>query len=151
MKRLLLALAAAVSLTSLTSQPALAAPPPPSQINLDIGTPPVIAVRHSLAQRQSRLIRFFDAGIMGLDINGMVKVRDQERLSRQHLSVQQAAGKTIDQENPDRMSLIYAIAEAHGGKEAIPVVKEMMAKRWREQFKSGWWMEDEQGNWIKKP
>ena len=148
MKRLLLALAAAISLTSL---PALAAPPTPSQINLDIGTPPVIAVRHSLAQRQSRLIRFFDAGIMGLDINGMVKVRDQERLSRQHLSVQQAAGKTIDQENPDRMSLIYAIAEAHGGKEAIPVVKEMMAKRWREQFKSGWWMEDEHGNWIRKP
>lgn len=147
MKRFLLSLAAA----SLISLPAFAAAPTPEQINLDIGTPPVIAVRHSLAQRQSRLIRFFDAGIMGLDINGMVKVRDQERLSRQHLNVQQAAGKTIDQENPDRNSLIYAIAEAHGGKEAVPVVREMMAKRWREQFKSGWWLEDEKGVWHQKP
>jgi serine/threonine protein phosphatase PrpC len=111
----------------------------------------VIAVRHSLAQRQSRLTRFYEAGIMGLDINGMVKVRDQERLSQQHLSVQQAAGKTIDQENPDRNSLIYAIAEAHGGKEAVPVVREMMAKRWREQFKSGWWLQDEKGVWHQKP
>lgn len=147
MKRFLLSLAAA----SLLSLPAVAAPPAANQINLDIGTPPVIAVRHSLAQRQSRLIRFFDAGIMGLDINGMVKVRDEERLSRQHLTVRQAAGKTIDQENPDRMSLIYAIAEAHGGKEAVPVVREMMAKRWRDQFKSGWWLEDEKGVWHQKP
>jgi hypothetical protein len=128
-----------------------AAVPTADQINLDIGTPPVIAVRHSLAQRQSRLIRFYEAGIMGLDINGMVKVRDQERLSQQHLSVQQAAGKTIDQENPDRNSLIYAIAEAHGGKDAVPVVREMMAKRWREQFKSGWWLQDEKGVWHQKP
>jgi hypothetical protein len=128
-----------------------AAAPTADQINLDIGTPPVIAVRHSLAQRQSRLIRFYEAGIMGLDINGMVKVRDQERLSQQHLSVQQAAGKTIDQENPDRNSLIYAIAEAHGGKDAVPVVREMMAKRWREQFKSGWWLQDEKGVWHQKP
>jgi hypothetical protein len=148
MKRILLALAAAASLMTL---PAAAAAPTPEQINLDIGTPPVIAVKHSLAQRQSRLIRFYDAGIMGLDINGMVKVRDQERLNRQHLSVQQAAGKTIDQENPDRMSLIYAIAEAHGGKDAVPVVREMMAKRWRAQFKSGWWLEDENGVWHQKP
>lgn len=147
MKRSLLVLAAA----ALIASPTYAATPTPDKINLDIGTPPVIAVKHALAQRQSRLIRFYEAGIMGLDINGMVKVRDQERLSRQNLAVQQAAGKTIDQENPDRNSLIYAIAEAHGGKEAVPVVREMMAKRWREQFKSGWWMEDEKGNWFQKP
>ena len=128
-----------------------AAAPTADQINLNIGTPAVMALRHSLAQRQSRLIRFYEAGIMGLDINGMVKVRDQEKLDRQHLTVRQAAGKTIDQENPDRNSLIYAIAEAHGGKEAVPVVREMMAKRWREQFKSGWWLEDENGVWHQKP
>jgi len=147
MKRILLALATAATLVS----PTYAAPPTPDQINVDIGTPPVIIMRHALAQRQSRLIRFFDVGIMGLDIDGMVKVRDQERLSRQNVAVQQAAGKLIDQENPDRNSLIYAIAEAHGGKEAIPVVRKLMAKRWRDEFKSGWWLEDEKGNWFQKP
>lgn len=147
MKRFLLLLSAVAAL----SAPAHAAPPTPDKINLDIGTPPVIVMRHALTQRQSRLNRFFDAGIMGLDIDGMVKVRDQERLNRQHVAVQQSAGKLIDQENPDRNSLIYAIAEAHGGKEAIPVVRKMMAKRWRDEFKSGWWMEDENGKWTQKP
>lgn len=146
MKRLLLALAVAASLTSL---PAVAAPLSPDQINLDIGTPPTIVVRHALAQRQSRLVRFYDWGAIGLDRDGLVKLRDDSMLT--NYTLKKTAGKLIDQENPDRMSLIYAISEAHGGKEAIPVVKEMMAKRWREQWKSGWWMEDEQGHWIKKP
>ena len=82
-------------------------------INLDIGTPPVVVVKHSLAQRSSRLVRFYDAGIIGLGYDGMVKMRDDSRLS---LPQRQIAEKLIDNENPDRNSLIYALAEAHGGK-----------------------------------
>lgn len=146
MKRFILALAATASLLSL---PAVAAPPAPGAINLDIGTPPVIVVKHALAQRQSRLVRFYDWGAIGLGKDGMVKMRDESILT--NYTLQKTAGKLIDQENPDRMSLIYAVAEAHGGKEAIPAVRELQVKRWKEQWKSGWWMEDEQGNWIKKP
>lgn len=145
MKRFIVALAAA----SLLSLPAVAAPPAPESINLDIGTPPVIVVKHALAQRQSRLVRFYEWGAIGLGNDGMVKMRDESVLT--NYTLQKTAGKLIDQENPDRMSLIYAVAEAHGGKEAIPAVKALQVKRWKEQWKSGWWMEDEQGNWIKKP
>ena len=45
---------------------AAAAAPTADQINVNIGTPAVMALRHSLAQRQSRLIRFYEAGIMGI-------------------------------------------------------------------------------------
>ncbi len=142
MKRLLILLA-------FIAAPAVAAPPMPDQINLDIGTPPVIVVKHALAQRYSRLVRFYDAGVMGIDINGMVQIRDYSKLS--NLTLRQTAEKLVDQENPDRNSLVYAIAEAHGGKEAIPVVRPLMVKRWREQVKSGWWLQDEHGNWVQKP
>ncbi len=81
-------------------------------INLDIGTPPVVIVKHSLAQRSSRLVRFYDAGIIGLAYDGMVRIRDDSHLT---LAQRQIAEKLIDNENPDRNSLIYAIAEAHGG------------------------------------
>lgn len=145
MKRFILALAAA----SLISLPAVAAPPAPETIKLDIGTPPVIVVKHALAQRQSRLVRFYEWGAIGLGNDGMVKMRDESVLT--NYTLKKTAGKLIDQENPDRMSLIYAVAEAHGGKEAIPVVRELLVKRWKDQWKSGWWMEDEQGNWIRKP
>lgn len=142
MKRLLILLA-------FIAAPAVAAPPMPDQINLDIGTPPVIVVKHALAQRYSRLVRFYEAGVMGIDINGMVQIRDYSKLK--NLTLRQTAEKLVDQENPDRNSLIYAVAEAHGGKEAIPVVRQMLVKRWREQVKSGWWLQDENGNWVQKP
>lgn len=127
--------------------PATAAPTS-SEINLDIGTPPVMVAKHTLAQRSSRLIRFYEAGVIGLGDDGMIKIHDGSRLT---LTQRQIAEKLIDQENPERNSLIYAIAEAHGGKEAQPAVRAAQIKRWKEQFHSGWWMEDAQGNWYQKP
>ena len=127
---------------------ATAAAPAADQINLDIGTPPVVVVKHSLAQRASRLVRFYDAGIMGLGNDGMIKLRDASRLN---LPQRQIAEKLIDNENPDRNSLIYAIAEAHGGQAWEPAVRAAQVRRWKEQFHSGWWIEDAQGKWSIKP
>ena len=126
----------------------VAAAPTSSEINLDIGTPPVMVAKHTLAQRSSRLIRFYEAGVIGLGNDGMIKMHDGSRLT---LTQRQIAEKLIDQENPERNSLIYAIAEAHGGKEAQPAVRAAQIKRWKDQFHSGWWIEDAQGNWYKKP
>ncbi|MBL8397996.1 MAG: DUF1318 domain-containing protein [Candidatus Accumulibacter sp.] len=127
--------------------PVLAAPEMPP-INLDVGSPPVIIVRHSLAQRASRLVRFYEAGIIGLGYDGMVKMRDDSRLT---LVQRQIAEKLIDQENPERNSLIYALAEAHGGPRVEPSARAAQVRRWKEQFHAGWWMQDEQGQWFKKP
>ncbi|MFA7292386.1 MAG: DUF1318 domain-containing protein [Rhodocyclaceae bacterium] len=141
-------LISALLLAGLTLSMPVAAVPTADQIKLDIGTPPVIAVKHQLAQRYSRLVKFYEPGVIGLGYDGMVKLRDTSRLNPTLLKI---AEKLIDQENPDRNSLIYAIAESHGGKEAVPVVRELQVKRWKEQFHSGWWMEDEKGNWYQKP
>mgnify|MGYP003383707537 CR=1 FL=1 len=126
----------------------LAAAPPAEEINLDIGTPPVIIVKHALAQRASRLVYFLDPGIIGLGNDGMIKMRDGSRLN---LAQQQIVGKLIDQENPDRNSLIYAIAEGHGGQQFEAATREAQIKRWKARFHSGWWIEDAQGNWVLKP
>lgn len=142
MKRLATFLFACLSLS------AVAAPPTADQINLDMGTPPIMVVKHTLTQRQSRLVRFYEHGSIGLTNDGMIKMRDASHLN---LVQRQAAEKLIDQENPERNSLIFALAEAHGGKEAIPAAREAQIKRWKAQWKSGWWMEDAQGNWTQKP
>lgn len=130
------------------SATATAATPTPAEINLDIGTPPVMVAKHTLTQRSSRLIRFYEAGIIGLGDDGMVKMRDGSRLT---LPQRQIAEKLIDQENPERNSLIFALAEAHGGQTAQPAVRVAQIKRWKEQFHSGWWIQDAQGVWNKKP
>ncbi|WP_300454074.1 DUF1318 domain-containing protein [Accumulibacter sp.] len=126
----------------------LAAAPTSDQINLDIGTPPVVIVKHSLAQRASRLVRFYEAGVIGLGYDGMVKLRDGSRLT---LAQRQIAEKLIDNENPDRNSLIYALAEAQGGQAAEPAARAAQVRRWKEQFRSGWWVEDAGGRWSQKP
>ena len=137
----------ALVLLALLSLPAAAAPTA-AEINLDFGTPPIMVAKHTLAQRFSRLVRFYEAGIIGLGDDGMVKMRDDSKLT---LTQRQIAEKLIDQENPERNSLIFAIAEAYGGQEAQPAVREAPVKRWKEQFHSGWWIQDAQGVWHKKP
>lgn len=120
-----------------------------AEINLDIATPPVVITRHSMTQRQSRLMRFYEVGVIGLGNDGMLLIHDSSRLS---LVQRQIAEKLIDNENNDRKSLIFAISDAHEGKQAVqPEVRAGLLKRWQSQFKSGWWIQDTKGNWIKKP
>ncbi len=141
MKRLALALLACLVL------PAGAARAEP--INLDVGTPPVVVVRHAMTQRQSRLERFYKIGVIGLGNDGMLRVRDSSGLT---LAQRQIAEKLVDHENHDRESLIIAIAEAHEGKQARrEEVRAALLKRWQGEFKSGWWLQDAQGHWFQKP
>src|SRR5262249_24596539 len=57
----------------------------------------------------------------------------------------------VDAENRDRESLYLEIAKANNfPKESVPKIKSIFAKSWVEQVQSGWWIQDERGNWKKK-
>ncbi|MDP2808853.1 MAG: DUF1318 domain-containing protein [Rhodocyclaceae bacterium] len=143
MKRLALTLLACLTL------PMEAARAEP--LNLDIATPPVIVIRHSMVQRESRMIRFLEAGIIGLGNDGMLRTRDSGK--QLTLVQRQIAEKLIDAENNDRKALAHAIAHDHEGKQArVDEIRAGLLKRWQERFiKSGWWIQDAQGNWVRKP
>jgi len=141
MKRLVLLLAC-------LALPVAAAEPAKAAINLDIGTPPVIVVKHSLAQRSSRLIRFYEAGEIGLGTDGLIYLRDGSKMS---LAKRQIAEKLIDAENPERKALIQALADSNGRRDAEPEIWELMRARWHQQWKSGWWLRDAEGKWSRKP
>ncbi|OHC61631.1 MAG: hypothetical protein A3H93_02190 [Rhodocyclales bacterium RIFCSPLOWO2_02_FULL_63_24] len=145
MKRLALLLVC-LALPVAAAEPAKDAAKP--AINLDIGTPPVIVVKHSLAQRTSRLVRFYEAGEIGLGDDGLIYLRDNSKMS---LAKRQIAEKLIDQENPERKALIQALADSNGRRDAEPEVWELMRARWHAQWKSGWWLRDATGKWSKKP
>lgn len=117
-------------------------------IKLDIGTPPVAITRHSLAQRSSRLVRFYEVGVIGLASDGLVYLRDASKLS---LVQRQIAEKLIDAENADRNTLVFAIADGNGHREAQAEVRALLVERWQSQFKSGWWLRDAAGTWQRKP
>jgi hypothetical protein len=117
-------------------------------INLDIGAPTVIVVKHSLTQRTSRLVRFYEAGEIGLGHDGLIYLRDNSRMS---LAKRQIAEKLIDAENPERRALIQALADSNHRRDAEPEIWELMRERWNKLWKSGWWLRDAQGKWSKKP
>jgi hypothetical protein len=143
MKRLVLLLACLA--LPVAAAPAKDATPP--AINLDIGTPPVVITKHALAQRASRLIRFYEAGEIGLGSDGLIYLRDGVKFK---LVKQQIAEKLIDAENAERKTLVFAIADGNGQRDAQPKVWEMMRERWHQQWKSGWWLRDADGKWTKK-
>jgi uncharacterized protein YdbL (DUF1318 family) len=145
MKRFALLLAC-LALPVAADEPAREAAKPP--INLDIGTPPVVVVKHALAQRTSRLVRFYEAGEIGLGHDGFIYLRDGVKLN---LAKRQIAEKLIDTENEERKALIQALADSNHRRDAEPEIWELMRERWNKQWKSGWWLRDAQGKWSKKP
>ena len=145
MKRIALLLAC-LALPVAAAEPAKDAAKAP--INLDIGTPPVVVVKHALAQRTSRLIRFYEAGEIGLGADGLIYLRDGAKLS---LAKRQIAEKLIDTDNEERKALIQALADSNGRRDAEPEVWKLMQARWHQQWKSGWWLRDADGKWSRKP
>ncbi len=146
MKQLALLLLACLALPVSAAEPAKDAAKPP--INLDIGTPPVIVVKHALAQRTSRLVRFYEAGEIGLGQDGFIYLRDSAKMS---LAKRQIAEKLIDAENEERKALIQALADSNGRRNDEAEVWVLMRERWHKQWKSGWWLRDAEGKWSRKP
>lgn len=121
----------------------------PAPINLNINNPMTVTIRHSMEQRVSRLIKFYEPGVIGMLKNGDIGIRDPSRL--QKIATRQIVEKLIDAENSDRQALIAAVAMANDRRNAIDEFRSLMAKKWAAETKSGWWYQDEQGNWIQKP
>lgn len=145
MKQLALLLLACLALPAID---AMAAEPAKPAINLDIGTPPVVVVKHSIAQRTSRLVRFYEAGEIGLGQDGFIYLRDGVKMN---LAKRQVAEKLIDIENQERRALVQALADSNHRRDAEPEIWELMRARWNQQWKSGWWLRDAAGKWSRKP
>jgi len=143
----------AILLFAFATLPAVAADAPTPAagkpaINIDLATPPIVVTRHAMAQRTSRLQRFYEAGEIGLGADGLIYLREGSQMK---LVKRQIAEKLIDNENYERKALVFAIADGHGRRDAQPEVWELMHQRWLQQWKSGWWLRDAQGNWSQKP
>jgi len=146
MKRFAIVLLAGLTLSAFAAESAKDATKPP--VNLDIGTPTVAVVKHSLAQRTSRLVRFYESGEIGLGQDGLIYLRDASQMT---LAKRQIAEKLIDVENPERKALIQALADSNGRRNDEAEVWELQRARWHQQWKSGWWLRDAEGKWSKKP
>jgi uncharacterized protein YdbL (DUF1318 family) len=89
-----------------------------------------------------------DRGSIGIAADGLLAIRNTDGLN---LKERAESKQLVDAENRDRESLYAEIAKANNiSSESIPKIKAIFAKSWLEQSRSGWWIQDGQGNWKRK-
>lgn len=119
-----------------------------AEVNIDVSTPAVRGIKESIKNRFSQLKTFYDRGAIGESNKGFIESRDTAGLNLQERSF---ANKLIEQENKDRSALYSEIATANKlGPESVSQIKKIFANSWREKSQSGWWVQDDNGNWAKK-
>jgi uncharacterized protein YdbL (DUF1318 family) len=118
------------------------------EADINVSNPAIRALKDSIKNRSNSIKPFMDRGNVGIAKDGLLTVRTTEGLDLKERALVQ---QLVDAENRDRESLYLEIAKANNfPKESVPKIKSIFAKSWVEQAQSGWWIQDEQGNWKKK-
>ncbi|PKN53697.1 MAG: DUF1318 domain-containing protein [Deltaproteobacteria bacterium HGW-Deltaproteobacteria-13] len=119
-----------------------------AEVNIDASTPAIRGIRESIKGRFAQLKAFYDKGAIGENNKGLIEAKETAGLNLQERS---QVNKLIDQENKDRAALYSEIANANKlGPESIPQIRKIFANSWREKSQSGWFVQDDNGNWKKK-
>ncbi len=115
------------------------------QPNIDISTPAIRKLKASMTQRHNRLKPFYNNGAVGMDNNGLIKMRDPKAVSiKQRNTVKQL----ISAENRDRNALYKEIAKANGHPEWENDIRGTFARRWIANAPAKWYFQDTRGGWT---
>lgn len=119
-----------------------------AQVDIDVSTPAIRAVRASIEERHAKLLPSYDTGAVGISRKGYLEVRDLAELS---LKEKAALKKLVEAENTDRKRLYEEIVKGNGlNREDIDQVEMIFAAEWRERARPGWWYQTDQGEWRQK-
>jgi uncharacterized protein YdbL (DUF1318 family) len=115
--------------------------------DLNISTPVIKQLTQAMEARHAQLKKYYESGAIGLTRDGLVEVRDQNLIP---LPERNAARKLVADENADRANLYREIANANGHPEWEADIRRTFAERWIQRASSGWYVQNQQGQWTKK-
>jgi len=118
-----------------------------AQANLQINTPGIDTLKKSMRDRHAQLKPFLENGAVGLTREGGMALRDANAVP---LPQRAAANSLVAAENADRSSLYKEIAVANGKPEWEGEIRNTFAQRWIERAEPGWYVQNAQGQWVKK-
>jgi len=119
-----------------------------AQPNIDITTPNIRALKASLKESFKDLRPLFDKGVIGETNDGRVDIRSTEGLNLQEKA---KVNRLVKAENSDREALYVEIAKANDLPPAdVPKIAEIFANSWRKDANKGWWIQKDNGEWVKK-
>jgi len=118
------------------------------EADLKVSDPAIRALRDSLRTRFGSIRSFLDKGNVGINKDGLLSVRTTEGLD---LKERAQVNQLVEAQNKDLDALHEEIARANNfPKERVADIRKIFAKSWMDHAKSGWWIQDAQGNWSKK-
>ncbi len=113
-----------------------------------VSTPKIRALKKSLKDKEPLLKPFFDQGNIGESNDGFIQVRSEDVLSLKDKADLRRLAKDV---NNDRESLYAEVANALNIEESqIPRIQKIFAKSWIENSRPGWWIQTDDGEWIRK-
>jgi len=114
----------------------------------EVTNPKIRALKQSLGQRFPKLRPFFDKGNIGQTNDGFIQIRDESGLN---LKEKAMLRNLVKDENNDRRNFYAEYAKA---KEIDPSqikrVQKIFAEEWIKDARPGWWIQKEDGGWVKK-
>ncbi|MBM3284298.1 MAG: DUF1318 domain-containing protein, partial [Candidatus Aminicenantes bacterium] len=110
--------------------------------------PKIRALKQSLKDKEPLLKPFFDQGNIGEANDGIIQVRSEEGLSLKDKAELRRLTKEV---NGERETLYAEVAKALNIEESqIPRIRKIFARRWIENSPPGWWIQNDDGEWIQK-
>ena len=119
-----------------------------AQQETTVSNPAIRALKESIADHLATMMPSFAAGNIGLTNKGLVEIRSEEGLN---LQAKAALRKLVKEDNGDRMKLYEEVAKALNIEASqIERIQKIFAENWTKRAKPGWWVQKEDGTWVKK-
>lgn len=126
-----------------------AAPAAAEDVDINVSTPAIRALKESMRQRSASLKPYLDRGVIGISNAGLLTVRNPGSLNLQEKA---SVTRGVDAENGDREALYREIAAANKfDASRVQDIKNIFAASWIRNAAPGWWVQDAQGGWSKHP
>jgi uncharacterized protein len=115
----------------------------------NVSTPAIRALKEAMKNRFAELKPYYGGGNIGETNNGLVDIRDEAGLN---LQAKAALRKLVKDENGDRTKLYAEVAKALNIEASqIARVQKIFAESWIANAAPGWWVQQDDGKWVKKP
>jgi uncharacterized protein len=113
-----------------------------------VSTPAIRALKEAMKNRFPALKSYFDGGNIGETNKGLLDVRDEAGLN---LQAKAALRNLVKDENGDRTKLYGEVAKALNIEASqIERIQKIFAESWIKSAAAGWWIQQEDGVWVKK-
>jgi uncharacterized protein YdbL (DUF1318 family) len=117
-------------------------------VDIEVSTPAIRGFKESMKNRFPALEPFYEKGALGENSKGLVEIRSADTLS---LKERADLNRLAPQENSDRNALYSEILRANKlGPDMMEQTQKLFANSWRSKSKTGWWIQQDNGQWIKK-